>query len=169
MDSNLASVARNVRVVLATIFTSAFFIFVFSKSVFVVGCHRQADRTTDRLRASVLRFGLLTKDQVRQSLAEKVDYHLDLRVDRRHIQPRSKLNITSRSKGVEPKLRNLALVQFEGFALRMVGEHQGVESVFVVDLACTQDPPAARLRLLILVIVRSRSCWVICWSPLFGW
>ncbi len=77
IDLNLASVARNVRVVLATNLYFCLLHLRFSKSVFVVGCHRQADRTTDRLRASVLRFGLLTKDQVRQSLAEKVDYHLD--------------------------------------------------------------------------------------------
>ncbi len=170
IDLNLASVARNVRVVLATNLYFCLLHLRFSKSVFVVGCHRQADRTTDRLRASVLRFGLLTKDQVRQSLAEKVDYHLDLRSDRRHIQATVEVeHHFAVGQALNPKLRNLALVQFVRFVFCVFGEDQSIEAVFFVDLALNQDPPAPRLRLLILVIVRSRSCWVICWSPLFGW
>ena len=102
----------------------------------MVGCHRQADRTTDRLRASVLRFGLLTKDQVRQSFAKKVDHHLDLRIDRRHIQAAVEVeHHFAVGKSLNPKLRNLALVQLVRFALCVVSEDQGVETVFVVDLA----------------------------------
>jgi hypothetical protein len=102
----------------------------------VVGCHRQADRTTDRLRASVLRFGLVTKDQVRQSLAEKVDYHLDLRSDRRHIQATVEVeHHFAVGQALDPQLRNLALVELEGFVLCVVCEHQGIEAVFVVDFS----------------------------------
>ncbi len=102
----------------------------------MVGCHRQADRTTDRLRASVLRFGLLTKDQVRQSFAKKVDHHLDFRVDRRHIQTAVEVeHYFPVGKSLNPKLRNFALIQFEGFLVGVVGEDQGVEAVFIVDLA----------------------------------
>ncbi len=136
IDLNLTSVARNVRVVLATNLYFCLLHLRNSKSVFVVGCHRQADRTTDRLRASVLRFGLLTKDQVRQSFAKKVDHHLDLRIDRRHIQAAVEVeHHFAVGKSLNPKLRNLALVQLVRFALCVVSEDQGVETVFVVDLA----------------------------------
>jgi hypothetical protein len=136
IDLNLASVARNVREVLATNLYFCLLHLRFSKSVFVVGCHRQADRTTDRLRASVLRFGLLTKDQVRQSLAEKVDYHLDLRSDRRHIQATVEVeHHFAVGQALNPKLRNLALVQLVRFVFCVLGEDQRVETVFVVDLA----------------------------------
>ncbi len=136
IDPNLAAIARNVRVVLATNLYFCLLHLGISKSVFVVGCHRQADRTTDRLRASVLRFGLLTKDQVRQSLAEKVDYHLDLRIDRRHIQATVEVeHHFAVGQALNPKLRNLALVQFVRIVFCVFGEDQSIEAIFVVDLA----------------------------------
>ncbi len=141
IDPNLAAIARNVRVVLAADLYFCLLHLRISKSMFVVGCHRQADRTTDRLRASVLRFGLLTKDQVRQSLAEKVDYHLDLRIDRRHIQATVEVeHHFAVGQALNPKLRNLALVQFVRFVFCVFGEDQSIESVFVVDLALHPRP-----------------------------
>jgi hypothetical protein len=136
IDANLTTIARNVRVVLAADLYFCLLHLGISKSEFVVGCHRQADRTTDRLRASVLRFGLLTKDQVRQSLAEKVDYHLDLCARRRNIQAAVEVeHHLAVGQALNPKLRNLALVQFVRFVFCVFGEDQGVEAVFVVDLA----------------------------------
>jgi hypothetical protein len=144
IDPNLASITRNVRVVLAADFYFCLLHLGISKSMFVVGCHRQADRTTDRLRASVLRFGLLTKDQVRQSLAEKVDYHLDLRIDRRHIQATVEVeHHFAVGQALNPKLRNLALVQFVRFVFCVFGEDQSIEAVFVVDLALHPRPASA--------------------------
>ncbi len=84
----------------------------------------------------MLRFGLLTKDQVRQSLAEKVDYHLDLRIDRWHIQATVEVeHHFAVGQALNPKLRNLALVQFVRFVFCVFGEDQSIEAVFVVDLA----------------------------------
>jgi len=141
IDANLTTIARNVRVVLAADLYFCLLHLGISKSVFVVGCHRQADRTTDRLRASVLRFGLLTKNQVRQSLAEKVDYHLDLRIDRRHIQATVEVeHHFAVGQALNPKLRNLALVQFVRFVFCVFGEDQSIEAVFVVDLALHPRP-----------------------------
>jgi hypothetical protein len=78
----------------------------------------------------------LTKDQVRQSLAKEVDHHLDFRVDRRHIQTTVEVeHYFPVGKSLNPKLRNFALIQFEGFLVGVVGEDQGVEAVFIVDLA----------------------------------
>ena len=144
IDPNLAAISRNVRVILAADLYFCLLHLRISKSVFVVGCHRQADRTTDRLRASVLRFGLLTKDQVRQSLAEKVDYHLHLRIDRRHIEPAIEVeHHFAVGQALNPKLRNLALVQFVRFVFCVFGEDQSIEAVFVVDLALHPRPASA--------------------------
>jgi hypothetical protein len=136
VNSNLASVARNVRVVLTTEQYFSLLHLLLSQFMFEVGCHRQADRTTDRLRESVSCFGLLTKDQVRQSFAEKINYHLDLRIDRRHI--RSAIEVEHHfaiSEALNPKLRDLAASQFIRFVFSVFGEDQCVEAVLVVDLA----------------------------------
>jgi hypothetical protein len=83
----------------------------------------------------------LTKDQVRQSLAEKVDYHLDLRIDRRHIQATVEVeHHFAVGQALNPKLRNLALVQFVRFVFSVFAEDQSIESVFVVDLALHPRP-----------------------------
>ncbi len=124
--------------------------FCISKSVFVVGCHRQADRTTDRLRASVLRFGLLTKDQVRQSLAEKVDYHLHLCIDRRHIQPAIEVeHHFAVGQALNQSFEILLWFNSYDSCSACSANTKASKRYSSLNLPCTQEPPAPRLRLLI--------------------